>query len=121
MEGIDANDEPGYESLVSDVVANAQNLDALRSQAGECLVNPAEDGVYWIREDPRSSDITLNSAPIYVGDLLEDTLYSRNETVIMTSATLSASGSFDHVSGRLGFSDSQRLSLGSPFDFYKSA
>ncbi len=121
MEGIDADDEPGYESLVSDVVANAQNLDALRSQAGECLVNPAEDGVYWIREDPRSSDVTLNSAPIYVGDLLEDALYSKKETVIMTSATLSASGSFDHVSGRLGFSDSRRLALGSPFDFYKSA
>ncbi len=121
MEGIDAAAEPGYESLVSDVVANAQNLDALRSQAGECLVNPTEAGVYWIREDPRSSDVTLNSAPIYVGDLLEDALYSRKETVIMTSATLSASGSFDHVSGRLGFSDSRHLFLGSPFDFYKSA
>ena len=121
MEGIQADEEPGYESLVSDVVANAQNLDTLRSQAGECLVNPAEDGVYWIREEPRSSDVTLNSAPIYVGDLLEDALYSRKETVIMTSATLSASGSFDHVSGRLGFSDSRHLSLGSPFDFYESA
>ena len=121
MEGVQADEEPGYESLVSDVVANAQNLDTLRSQAGECLVNPAEDGVYWIREEPRSSDVTLNSAPIYVGDLLEDALYSRKETVVMTSATLSASGSFDHVSGRLGFSDSRHLSLGSPFDFYESA
>ena len=121
MEGIEADDEPGYESLVSDVVANAQNLDALRSQAGECLVNPSEDGVYWVREVPQSSDVTLNAAPIYVGELLEDTLYSKKETVIMTSATLSASGSFDHVSGRLGFSDSRRLSLGSPFDFYESA
>ena len=121
MEGIDADDEPGYESLVSDVVASAQNLDALRSQAGECLVNPAEDGVYWVREVPQSSDVTLNSAPIYVGDLLEDALYSKKETVIMTSATLSASGSFDHVSGRLGFSDSRHLALGSPFDFYESA
>lgn len=121
MEGIEADDEPGYESLVSDVVSNAQNLDTLRSQAGECLVNPAEDGVYWIREVPQSSDVTLNSAPIYVGDLLEDALYSRKETVIMTSATLSASGNFDHVSGRLGFSDSRQVFLGSPFDFYESA
>ena len=121
MEGIETDDEPGYESLVSDVVSNAQSLDTLRSQAGECLVNPSEDGVYWIREAPQSSDVTLNAAPIYVGELLEDTLYSKKETVIMTSATLSASGSFDHVSGRLGFSDSRHLSLGSPFDFYESA
>ena len=121
MEGIEADDEPGYESLVSDVVSNAMNLDTLRSQAGECLVNPTEESVYWVREVPQSSDVTLNSAPIYVGDLLEDTLYSKKETVIMTSATLSASGSFEHVSGRLGFSDSQHLSLGSPFDFYQSA
>ena len=121
MEGIEADDQPGYESLVSDVVSNAQNLDTLRSQAGECLVNPSEDGVYWIREVPQSSDVTFNAAPIYVGELLEDTLYSKKETVIMTSATLSTSGSFDHVSGRLGFSDSQHLSLGSPFDFYESA
>ena len=120
MEGIEADDEPGYESLVSDVVSNAQSLETLRSQAGECLVNPTEEGVYWIREVPQSSDVTLNSAPIYVGELLEDALYSKKETVIMTSATLSASGSFDHVSGRLGFSESRHLSLGSPFDFYES-
>ena len=121
MEGIEADDEPGYESLISDVVSNAMNLDTLRSQAGECLVNPTEESVYWVREAPQSSDVTLNSAPIYVGELLEDTLYSKKETVIMTSATLSASGSFDHVSGRLGFSDSRHFSLGSPFDFYESA
>ncbi len=114
-------DEPGYESLVSDVVSNAQNLDTLRSQTGECLVSPSEDGVYWIKEIPQSSDVTINSAPLHVGELLEDTLYSRKKTVIMTSATLSASGAFDHVSGRLGFSDSRRLALGSPFDFYRSA
>ena len=121
MEGIEVDDEPGYESLVSDVVSNAMNLDTLRSQAGECLVNPTDESVYWVREVPQSSDVTLNSAPIYVGELLEDTLYSKKETVIMTSATLSASGTFDHVSGRLGFSDSQQLSLGSPFDYYESA
>ena len=121
MEGAEAGDEPGYESLVSDVVSNALSLETLRTQAGECLVNPTEEGVYWVREAPQSSDITLNSAPIYVGELLEDALYSKKETVIMTSATLSASGSFDHVSGRLGFSESRHLSLGSPFDFYESA
>ena len=121
IEDIEAEDEPGYESLVSDVVSNAMNLDTLKSQAGECLVNPTEESVYWVREVPQSSDVILNSAPIYVGELLEDTLYSKKETVIMTSATLSASGSFDHVSGRLGFSDSRHLSLGSPFDYYESA
>ncbi len=121
MEGIEADDEPGYESLVSDIVSLAQDLDMLRSQAGQCLVNPSEDGVYWVKQEPRSSDVTLNSAPLHVGELLEETLYSKKETVVMTSATLSASGSFDHISGRLGFSDSRHLSLGSPFDFYESA
>ena len=121
MEDIETTDEPGYESLVSDVVANAQNLDVLKSQAGECLVNPSEDWVYWMRQAPQTSDVTFNGAPIHVGELLEETLYSKKETVIMTSATLSASGEFDHISGRLGFSDSTRLSLGSPFDFYQSA
>ena len=121
MEGIDANDEPDYESLVSDLVSNGMQLDELSSQMGECIANPQDDGVYWVREEPRSSDVTLNSAPIYVGELLEDALYSKKETVIMTSATLSVSGSFDHISQRLGFSNSERVSLGSPFDFYQSA
>ncbi len=121
MEGIDAADEPDYESLVSDLVSNGMALDELSSQMGECIANPREDGVYWAREEPRSSDVTLNSAPIYVGELLEEALYSKKETVIMTSATLSVSGSFDHISQRLGFSNSRRVSLGSPFDFYQSA
>ena len=121
MEGIDANDEPDYESLVSDLASNGMQLDELSSQMGECIVNPQDDGVYWVREEPRSSDVTLNSAPIYVGELLEDALYSKKETVIMTSATLSVSGSFDHISQRLGFANSRRVSMGSPFNFYESA
>ena len=39
----------------------------------------------------------------------------------MTSATLSANGSFDHVTGRTGFGDCEELLLGSPFDYERAA
>ena len=121
MEGLESDAAPDYESMISDLVSVGQELDALRSQVGQCLVSPSENAVYWVSQPPRTSDIHLNAAPLRVGGLLEEKLYSRKETIVMTSATLSAGGTFDHISERLEFAGSERMALGSPFDFYEAA
>ncbi len=59
----------------------------------------------------------LHFTPISVGGMLRDTLWANTESIICTSATLSNSGTFCYVKGRLGVPDSNELILGSPFDF----
>ncbi|MBI4698238.1 MAG: HEAT repeat domain-containing protein [Nitrospirae bacterium] len=48
-------------------------------------------------------------------------LMSGYESVVMTSATLTAGGNFNFIKERIGISDSKEMIIGSPFDFKKQA
>ncbi|HEV3115901.1 MAG TPA: helicase C-terminal domain-containing protein [Gemmataceae bacterium] len=75
--------------------------------------------VYWVEVSGEGQRITLASAPIHVGKALQEELFSKIPSVIMTSATLSAGGrqGFAHIQERLGLHDCATLQLGSPFNF----
>ena len=80
--------------------------------------------VYWIElSGERVRRIELASAPIEVGPALQEHLYSKVPTVVMTSATLSVGGrgGFGHIQSRLGLTDGQTLQLGSPFNYREQA
>lgn len=66
------------------------------------------------------SGVVLSSAPLDVGTLLESQLFARKASVVLTSATLSANGSYDYVRGRLGLSEAETLTVGSPFDYRRA-
>ena len=81
-----------------------------------------EKYVYWAERDPRRGESSLCAAPIDIGDLMEQKVYSRVWTAVFTSATLTADRAFDFMRGRLGMWGpvSERLreaDLGSSFDF----
>ena len=120
-EGADPDSAPRAAALASDLAAVRGALATLRERVGEFASAPSENAIYWATRPPNSSDILINAAPLHVGELLRENLYADKKTVVMTSATLAAGGSFDHIAERLGFADSRRLALGSPFDFYESA
>jgi DNA polymerase-3 subunit epsilon/ATP-dependent DNA helicase DinG len=56
-----------------------------------------------------------------VGEVLEDYLFGRKASVVLTSATLSTGGTFAYVKERLGVEDADELLLGSPFDYKRAA
>jgi ATP-dependent DNA helicase DinG len=83
-----------------------------------------EGQVYWIDiTSAPSQRLELASAPIEVGPILQDRLYSKTRPVILTSATLSVGGKqgFRHFQERLGLTDADTLQLGSPFDYRRQA
>ena len=63
----------------------------------------------------------LHSAPIVVGDVLAERLFSRTESSILTSATLSIDSSFDYIREHVGLPDASGLLCDSPFDFTSAA
>ncbi len=76
--------------------------------------------VYWVEVlGERTQRARLVSAPIDVSEALQQELYSRIPTVILTSATLSAGGKsgFSHFQKRLGLNDCATAQLGSPFNY----
>lgn len=123
------------ESAASDADRFELNAYAIRAQmvADECdaLVDQAMPGsAYWIEVggsddgDARYQKITLACAPIEVAPILKERLFTRDHSVVLTSATLSTSrgmSAFEHVMKRLGCDGAASLQLGSPFDYARQA
>ena len=87
-----------------------ENLDSL-------VFNPKPEQVYWAEIQPNGNRLSLHSAPIHIGSLMEKFLWREKSSVILTSATLTTAGEFDYIRGRLNAQDAYELSLGSPFDY----
>ncbi len=89
------------------------------------LVHKQADGVHWVEvSDNGAATVRLRSAPVDVGPDVKRCLFDRYESVILTSATLSAGevankGGFDFFAGRIGLDDFDAVKLGSPFDYEK--
>lgn len=81
----------------------------------------APENVYWVEHsNTRAMRVTLHSTPIDVAPYLRDSLFKNEDvaSIIMTSATLSAGGSFSYLKKALGCDDARELSVESPFDYY---
>jgi len=110
-----------YDGLLMEIYNSIQTNTELREKLKEFVPNPKSDGIYWARRFGRAQELTLYSAPLHVGETLEEILFSKKDCVVLTSATLSTNGNFKHVIERTGFSDAEELLLGSPFDYPNSA
>lgn len=77
--------------------------------------------VYWLER--RGRGIYLQASPVDVSALLQEKLFDKVETCILTSATLSAGGSFSFIRDRLGLSAGKTVTLTAPssFDYEKQA
>ncbi|HEY1402695.1 MAG TPA: ATP-dependent DNA helicase [Pyrinomonadaceae bacterium] len=71
--------------------------------------------VYWMER--RGRGLFLRASPIDVSTLLQDKLFERVETVVMTSATLASAGSFTFARERLGLTDEKTEELIAPSSY----
>jgi len=94
---------------------NAENARAVLRRAA---LDPGRDDVAWLVVG--EGEVRLNTAPLDVAPLLQESLLADRESVLATSATLQAGGSFAHSTGRLGMDEAETLVVPSPFD-YRSA
>lgn len=98
-----------------EIKAFASRAQSLASAVRINLEQSAEGFVYWAeRENMR---YRLVASPIDVAGMLREQLFGKVETVVLTSATLSASGTFTYIRNRLGLDAPAELLLDSPFDF----
>ena len=59
----------------------------------------------------------LRCSPLNVADILDEVLWKQVDTAVLTSATLSNSGTFSYLKARLGIEDCCESIEDSPFDF----
>src|SRR5205807_7109189 len=75
--------------------------------------------VYWLER--RGRGVFLRASPIDVSGLLQDKLFEKVPTVVLTSATLSSGGNFRFIRERLGLDEGEEMIAESIFEFEKQA
>jgi ATP-dependent DNA helicase DinG len=118
-----------------------RRLAEVRDEVKLFLEQGAQDHVYWVeRAGKTGKNISLNAAPVDVADYLRHSLFEKETSVIMTSATLGISGFKGPASGaparlpagsmksksenslayfirRVGGESAIQLQVGTPFDY----
>jgi ATP-dependent DNA helicase DinG len=109
----------------------------LRSELEFLLESNASNMVYWMerrisggveRSTGRSSGFRsqsrntfLQATPIDVSELLTELVFEQIPTVVLTSATLTVQGGFEHIRKRLGLSEARELVVPSHFHYGEQA
>jgi ATP-dependent DNA helicase DinG len=120
---------------------NVEEAPGLRKRAADIrahltflLESPDRNTVFWIERRAAGGvknlvrgaahaafHTHLQATPIDVSELLTTTLFDTYNSVILTSATLTVSGGFDHIRRRLGLTSTRELVVPSHFNYGKQA
>ena len=118
--GMEDSQLAGYDTLVMEISSSLSAAEDIREKLSSFIIHPDDDQIYWMTQEARDGEVALEIAPMHVGGILQKRLFSQKESVILTSATLSTQGNFEHISERLGLEDTDELLVDSPFDYPKA-
>lgn len=110
-----------HDDLKLELSALASTSSELRRRLDSIISAPDPNNIYWAQLARQSNAVTLSVAPLHVGPSLEKHLFLQKASVILTSATLTTEGTFEHIKERLTLPEAQELLVGSPFDYTSAA
>lgn len=121
MKDMAASGVEEFEDLAGNIGNSYRSLAEMKKQLHALVFEPKPEVVYWVELHTERQHLTINAAPLHVGELMEEHLWHKKTSVVLTSATLTAAGEFDYIKNRLHAQDAEELALGSPFDYESAA
>ncbi len=116
-----------FKSALANVPVQSESIEALIRRCQEIEDNLASileldsnEHVYWCEIRGRGG-VFLWASPINISEILQDRLFSKVDSAILTSATLSTGGNFQFAKSRLGLQTADELIVPSHFDFGSQA
>lgn len=106
-------------SVKDELTDMANRMEEVRASL-KSLLDMTEDGhVYWAeRTGAERKNLSVCSAPVEVGGILRERLFSAGRSAILTSATLGTGNSdMNYFAGRIGAESVRKLQIGSPFNY----
>ncbi len=97
----DAN-VPDYEVLVTLATRSFRFVSEFVENANQIIIGLDASLITWIRYSDAKNVLDLNINPLEVATLLDERLFSKKASVVLTSATLSVNNSFAYMQQRLG-------------------
>jgi ATP-dependent DNA helicase DinG len=99
---------------------------ALLHRAGEVRTDlrflmRADDPAFVYYLEVRGRGIFLRASPIDVSRIVQEAIFDRLRTTVLTSATLAVDGSFEYVKRRLGIREAEEVRVASEFDYATQA
>lgn len=113
-------DIPDGDELLAQILGMTRRLESARDQVSRMITQDSPSLIYWLRSNPGRDQLSLHAAPLHVGPLVEEHLFHKKQSVILTSATLRTGGTFDFLRERLNGWEADELAVGSPFDYTNS-
>ncbi len=117
---LETHNIPDYEELVSSTESAGRYLEEVHAHLMRFFTTPDANTVYWISVGQDAENLSLQSAPLHVGAMVEDHLWHAKESIVLTSATLGTHGSFDYIRSRLNADGVIPIEVGSPFNYRES-
>jgi DNA polymerase-3 subunit epsilon/ATP-dependent DNA helicase DinG len=109
------------EDLLGDISSILRRMKEIHEHINQMVFELDANTIVWVAIDPKYNSLSLNFAPLHIGPLMENYLWHTKESVIVTSATMTANNTFDYIRARLNADEADELVLGSPFDYENSA
>ncbi len=114
-------------SSLANVSVQSESLESLMRRCQEIeddlasiLEFESKEHVFWYEIRGRGG-VFLWASPINISDILKDRLFSKVDSAVLTSATLSTGDNFLFAKSRLGLQDAEDLIVPSHFDFSSQA
>ncbi len=109
-----------YDDIINNIGAASRNMAEMHQQLEAFTHKPDANQIYWVEVGQDRFRMSLHSAPLHVGPLIDEHLWRAKKSVILTSATLQTAGSFEYIQDRLQADDVATLDVGSPFNYRDS-
>ena len=126
-------DEIGNLKEVDEASGLRKRVSRLRSELEFLLESNANNIVYWLERRAfgggnesrmvrsQSRNTFVQATPIDVSELLSELVFETIPTVVLTSATLTVQGGFEHMRKRLGMTEARELVVPSHFNYGQQA
>jgi len=116
------DESPGLRKRVADIRSHlAFLLESTDHNTVFWIERRATGGVRGLARGHGAFNTHLQATPIDVSELLSSALFDNYSSVVLTSATLTVSGGFDHIRKRLGLISARELIVPSHFQYERQA
>lgn len=109
-----------YDDIINNIGSSARNMEEIHQELEAFTHKPDANRIYWVEVGQDRFRMSIHSAPLHVGPLIEEHLWQAKDSVVLTSATLQTAGSFDYIQDRLQALEVKTLDVGSPFNYRES-
>jgi ATP-dependent DNA helicase DinG len=106
------------ENLRMELRDQVKRLQSYLSSLSEVIELKDQNSVYWLERGGRKNQIIyLRSAPLDIASLLREEIFSKDSSVLLTSATITRKGSADFFKKQIGAEKAKEFIVSSPFDY----